>query len=89
MLLSPFLSVDQAKIMMKLDHHAYKINVMNKNERDHSGFECQFLYQYLACDGDRFFTHLDIGTPNDRTLHWIEQALATHMEQVIHTGPRY
>ena len=80
--MSPFLYVDQAKIMTKKDHHVYKSNMMNKNERDRSGFECQFLFRYLACGKD-------IGNPHSRTLHWIEQDLAIHMEQVMHLGPRH
>ena len=77
MLDSPFLSVCQSEIMMKRDHHAYKINVMNKNKRDCSGFECQFLCQYLVCGED-------IGTPHGCTLHWIEQDLATYVDEVMH-----
>ena len=84
MLVSPFLSVGQAEIMMMLNHHAYRINVMDKNERDRSGFECQFLFRYLACNRGRFLAHFDVGTPHGRMLHWIEQALATQIEQVIH-----
>ena len=84
MLLSPFLSIGQAEIMMKLDHHAHKTSVMNKNERDCSGFECQFLFQYLATNKGRLLAHLDVGTPHRIKLYWMEQVYSNHMEQVFH-----
>ena len=68
--------------MMKQDHHAYKISVTKKNERDLSGFECQFLSRYLVCAED-------IVTPHGRMLHWTEQELGIHMEQVMHMRPRH
>ena len=82
MLISPFLSVGHAESMMKIDHHAYKISVVNKNERGCLGFVYQFLSWYLACGED-------IGTPHGHTLHWNEQELGIHMEQVVHMGPRH
>ena len=75
--------------MMKLDHHAYKTSLMNKNERDCSVFECQFLFQYLACDRDQFLAHVDIGTPHDRKLHYLEQQYVILMEEVMHIGLKY
>ena len=80
--ISLFLPVGQAKSMMKLDHHAYKISVMNNNERDRLGFKCQFLSQYLTCGED-------IGTHHGCTLHPIEQELRIHMEGVMIMGPRH
>ena len=89
MLLSPFLSVGQAEIMMKLDHHAYKINVMNKNGRDRLGFECQFLFWYIATNGGRFLAHFDVGTPHGRTLHYTEQLYTIHMEEATVLRTKY
>ena len=33
--------------------------------------------------------HGDLGTPHGCALHWIEQDLANHSEQVMHMGPRH
>ena len=84
MLLAPFLSIGQAETMMKLDHHAYKTSLMNKNERDRLGFECQFLFQYLTTNEGRLLAHLDVRTPHGIKLYWMEQVYASHMEQVFH-----
>ena len=89
MLLAPFLSVGQAEIMMKLDHHAYKTSVMNKNERDSLGFECQFLLQYLATNEGRLLVHLDIGTPHGRNFHSNEQYYAIFMEELTALRTKY
>ena len=82
MLLSPFLSVGQAEIMMKLDHHAYKTSVMNENERDRSEFERQFLYRYLATNEGRPLADIDFGTHHGKMLHWTEQEYAILMEEI-------
>ena len=81
MLLSPFLSVGQAEIMMKLDHHAYKTSVMNENERDRSEFERQFLYRYLATNEGRPLADIDVGTRHGKMLHWREQEYGSLMEE--------
>ena len=89
MILSLFLSVSQAKILMKQNHHAYKTSVMNKNKRDCSGSECQFLNQYLAYDGDQFLAHLDVRTPHGHKLHYLEQVYAICMEKAVALKTRY
>ena len=76
MLVSPFLSVRQDEIVTKLEHQAYKISVTKKNERDSLELECQFLFRYLTCGED-------IRNPQGHTIHWIEQELGIHMEQVM------
>ena len=75
--------------MMQLDHHAYKTSVMNKNGRDRLGFECQFLFQYLACNGDQFLANLEVGTPHGCKLHNLEQLCPMLVEGVIHIGLKY
>ena len=89
MLLSPFLSSGQAEIMMKQDHHAYKTSVMKKNERDRSGFECQFLFRYLATNEGRFLAQFEVGTPHGIELHFTEQALVELTEHVKYIGIKY
>ena len=85
-LLAPFLYIGEAEIMMKLDHHVYKTSAMNKNERDCLGFECQFLFRYLATNEGRLLAHLDVGTPHGRYLHYKEQDYKILMEE--HTALR-
>ena len=72
--------------MMKQDHHAYKTSAMKKNERDCSGFECQFLFRYLATNEGRFLAQFEVGTPHGINLHLKEQALAEVTEYATYIG---